>query len=303
MDLFDLHCDTISKCLELGKPLYDGDLDFNFKKAQAYGRRCQTMAAFIPDKYCGKDALRHYKRLKNCLYNQLEINREIAVLCRGSNEVETAVCEDKQAVVFSVENAAALGGDIENVEMFYNDGVRIMSLTWNGDNELAGGIKGNGLGLTAFGKAVVNKMAGLKMIVDVSHLSDRGFDEIYDMGVEPIVATHSNLRSVKDNVRNLTDERFLKIVERGGVAGLNFYVDFLGDEPFEYAWRHVYRMLSLGGEDNISIGSDFDGADFDERIDSVEKIEMLADYFLAQGLDEKTLCKIMFNNALRVLGE
>ena len=144
---------------------------------------------------------------------------------------------------------------------------------------------------------------GLGITVDVSHLNDRGFDELYDMGITPIIATHSNLRSVKNHPRNLTENQFKKIVSTGGVVGINFYTEFLGDDPFEYAFRHVYRMLCLGGENAVAIGSDFDGADFDRRLNSVEKITKLAEYLLSHGLTDDTVEKIMFNNALRVLGE
>ncbi len=302
MDLFDLHCDTITKCAEKGEPLFDGNLDFNLKKAQIYSRRCQTLAAFIPDSYRGKSAVTYYKKLRNCLYNQLDLNKGIATLCLNKNDVVNTVSSGKQAVIFSVESAAALGGDLDNVKKLYDDGVRIMSLTWNGENCLASGARASG-GLTDFGKAVVCEMQKLGILVDVSHLNDRGVDELYDMGVTPIIATHSNLRTVKNHPRNLTDNQFEKIVSTGGVVGLNFYTEFLGDNPFDYAFRHIYRMLSLGGENTVAVGSDFDGADFDNKLNSAEKVVSLAEYLLSRGLSDGTVNKIMFNNALRVLGE
>ncbi len=302
MDLFDLHCDTITKCAEKGEPLFDGNLDFNLKKALPFKKRCQTMAAFIPDSYRGENAAAYYKKLRDTLYNELKINKNTAQLCRNRKDVLNTVSKNKQAVIFSVESAAALGGKLENVKSFYDDGVRIMSLTWNGKNELASGVKANG-GLTDFGKSVIKEMQELGIRVDVSHLNDRGFDELYDMGVKPIIATHSNLRSVKNNPRNLTENQFKKIVSTGGVVGINFYTEFLGDSPFEYAFRHIYRMLSLGGENTVAIGSDFDGADFDYRLNSVEKVIYLAEYLLSRGLSDDTVEKIMFKNALRVLGE
>ncbi|MBQ2295658.1 MAG: dipeptidase [Clostridia bacterium] len=302
MDLFDLHCDTLSKCLESNGSLYDGEFDFDIVKTRIYNKRCQTFAAFIPDEYRGEAAFEYYKRLRNCLYDQLEKYSDYMSLCRSSNEIEKTVSDGKLAALFSVENATALGGKIENIETLYNDGVRIMSLTWNDDNELAGGIRGSGMGLTELGKKAVCEINRLGIIIDVSHLSDRGFDDVYEMGIAPIIATHSNLRSINENKRNLTDRQFLKIVETGGVAGINFYTDFLGERPFESAFSHIYRMLSLGGEDNIAIGSDFDGADFDEKLNSVEKVYNLAEYLSSMGLSDSVIEKIMFNNALRVLG-
>lgn len=303
MDLFDLHCDTITKCAENGEKLFDGCLDFNLKKAEVFKRRCQTFAVFIPDKYRGKAAVDYYEKLRDCFYSQLRINEGCVSLCLNGTEVRDAVSQGKQAAIFSVESAAALGGDIKNVQKLYDDGVRIMSLTWNGSNELADGVKGGENGLTHFGKSVVNEMRRVGMLVDVSHLNDQGFYELYDMGVTPIIATHSNFRSVKNHPRNLTDDQFRIIVSTGGVAGLNFYTDFLGDDPFESAWLHIYHALCLDGEDNIAIGSDFDGADFDDRLNSVEKTAQLAEYLLSRGLSDETIKKLMFNNALRVLGE
>ncbi len=302
VDLFDLHSDTLTKCAEKGEPLFDGNLDFNLKKAQIFKKRCQTMAAFIPDSLRGEKATAYYKKLRNCLYSELELNKSIACLCQDGSDILNAASKNKQAVIFSVESAAALGGKIENVKALYDDGVRIMSLTWNGENELACGVKGKG-GITDLGKSVVGEMQRLGITVDVSHLNDRGFDELYDMGISPIIATHSNLRSVKNHPRNLTENQFKKIVSTGGVVGINFYTEFLGDSPFEYAFRHIYRMLCLGGENTVAIGSDFDGADFDRRLNSVEKITKLAEYLLSNGLSDDTVNKIMFNNALRVLGE
>ena len=303
MDLFDFHCDTISKCAENGASLYDGNLAVNIVKGGAYDRRCQVFAMFIPDKYRGKNAAAYYKKLRDCFYGQMRQNSDRIVFCRNADDIEKTVCRKKQAAVLSVESGAALAGNADNVALLAADGVRIMSLTWNGENELACGVKGGDGGITLLGRRVVREMEHCGILTDVSHLNDRGFWELCDMGVSPIVATHSNLRSVTDHPRNLTDDQFRAIVRTGGVVGLNFYTDFLGDDPFDCAWRHIYTMLSLGGEDTVAVGSDFDGADIDPSLDSVEKVSLLAEYLLSRSLSETVVNKIMFNNALRVLGE
>ena len=112
MDLFDLHCDTLSKCLESNGSLYDGEFDFDIVKTRIYNKRCQTFAAFIPDEYRGEAAFEYYKRLRNCLYDQLEKYRDYMSLCRSSNEIEKTVSDGKLAALFSAENATALGGKI-----------------------------------------------------------------------------------------------------------------------------------------------------------------------------------------------
>lgn len=300
MDYFDLHCDTIYECMLRGQALWENRLALSLSKGQRFRRWCQTFALFIPDKYKGKAAADFYERLLETYRTELSRNVPNIAHCNNATEIENAVGKGKCAAILSVENGLALAGDIERVDTLYNDGVRMMTLTWNGDNELASGVKGSGSGITPFGKRVVERMGKLGMLCDVSHLNERGFWEIAEMGVAPLVASHSNLKGVCDNPRNLTDEQFKAVCRSGGVMGINFYKDFLGGDPFERIYANICYALDLGGEDSIAFGSDFDGAEMDYRINSVDKMNNLCDYLLSKGLSQQVLKKLCFSNAFRM---
>lgn len=300
MDYFDLHCDTIYECMLRGQALWENRLALSLSKGQGFRRWCQTFALFIPDKYKGKAAVDFYERLLETYRTELSRNVPNIAHCNNATEIENAVGKGKCAAILSVENGAALAGDIERVDTLYNDGVRMMTLTWNGDNELASGVKGSDSGITPFGKRVVERMGKLGMLCDLSHLNERGFWEIAEMGVAPLVATHSNLKSVCDNPRNLTDAQFKAICRSGGVMGINFYKDFLGGDPFERIYANICYALDLGGEDSVAFGSDFDGAEMDYRINSVDKMNNLCDYLLSKGLSQQVLKKLCFGNAFRM---
>ncbi len=303
MDFFDLHCDTIYQCMLKGQALWENRLALSLSKGRGFGRWCQTFALFIPDGYRGRDAVSFYERLLDTYRAELSRNLPRISHCDCAEEIKTALSEGKCASILAVEGGAALGGDVERVDTLYNDGVRMMTLTWNGDNELASGVKGSGGGLTELGKEAIERMGRVGMLCDLSHLNERGFWEVAEMGVTPLIATHSNLKSVCDHPRNLTDEQFVAICRSGGVMGINFYRDFLGGGAFEKIYANVCRALELGGEEHIAFGSDFDGAQMDYCINSVDKTDNLCDYLLSKGIDEDVLKKLCFDNAFRIFGK
>ena len=141
--------------------------------------------------------------------------------------------------------------------------------------------------------------------LDVSHLNDKGFDDVVHTAKKPFIATHSNLRSVCGHKRNLTDDQFKEIARRGGIVGINFCKSFLnGDRDkagFPDLLRHIERMLSLGGENVIAIGSDFDGTTVPDGMGSVENLADVGNYLLRAGLGETQVEKIMGGNAYEFL--
>ena len=133
--------------------------------------------------------------------------------------------------------------------------------------------------------------------IDVSHLNEKGFWQLIDLATKPIIATHSNLKSICDNKRNLTNKQFVAICKTNGVVGINFYKKFLGKNCFDKILKNIYSMLDLGGENNIAIGSDYDGCDIENSLDSIDKFNDLCDYLLQHGLNENLLNKICYKNA------
>lgn len=203
-------------------------------------------------------------------------------------------------------------------------GVRMLTLTWNFPNEL-GHPNINALdirqgypslflpdtlhGLTDRGRDFVARMGELGMLVDVSHLSDKGFWDVAEVCGRPFVASHSNARAVCPCVRNLTDEMIRTLAERGGVMGLNFCADFLRTVPegeknpgrLEDVTAHARHILRVGGEDCLGLGSDFDGIDTNQALPGAQSMGKLWEALKQSGFTERQLDKVFYANVLRVL--
>ena len=188
-----------------------------------------------------------------------------------------------------------LEDDTDRLYALKEDGVRMLTLNWNGENRIAGGSKTD-KGLTDFGKRVIREMNGLKMLCDLSHLNEKSFYSVIELADYPI-ATHSNCREVCNCPRNLSDNQLKLIAEKGGIVGLCFYPEFLGGDVLEKLYRNIYHMLELGMENNIAIGSDFDGADMSGSLCDISKIPFLYDKLLKKGINKPILDKIFYKNA------
>ena len=153
------------------------------------------------------------------------------------------------------------------------------SVSYTHLNELgSGALGGKDRGLTPFGKECVRELERNRIIIDISHLNDRGVDDVFHIAERPVAATHSNLRSVCGSPRNLTDSQFKEIVRRGGICGVNFYPPFVNGEKdysLDSLRRHLERMLKLGGEGTVALGSDFDGASMPSFLKGIESLYTL----------------------------
>ena len=293
MKYFDLHCDTVYECSEKGKELLKNDLQLSLEGGENFESWVQTFAFWIPDVLRGEDAYRQFLKEYTFLSRALEQEKQLHLYTPGASMIP-GHCY----AIPSVEGGAALGGVLSRVEELHQKGVRMMTLTWNGDNEIAGGIYGSS-GLTPFGEQVVAEMERLHMAVDVSHLNDQSFWAVEKKLGRPFAASHSNARSICSHPRNLTDDMIRAIIERKGLIGINFYVDFLSDSKeagFEDILRHMEHVLDLGGEDVLAIGSDYDGATLPDCINCVKKIEKLYEV-MVQYFGEKLTGRILYDNA------
>ena len=199
-----------------------------------------------------------------------------------------------------------LGGKIERLQKLYDDGVRMMTLTWNGENEIGKGSTDQNFGLKPFGIEVIKEMEQLGMVIDVSHLSDAGLDSVLRNVDCAVAASHSNLREVCGHRRNLSDEHFREIVRRGGIVGINFYKAFLNDYAenanLSDILRHIERMLMLGGENSVCMGSDYDGCDVVTEIEKMNDIPKLYN-LIKDEFGEETADKIFWKNAYDFFAE
>jgi membrane dipeptidase len=157
-------------------------------------------------------------------------------------------------------------------------------------------------GLTPFGRQVVQEMNSLGMVVDVSHLAPKGFWDVIEISSAPIIASHSNAKVLCPHRRNLEDDQIKAIIEKGGVIGMTFVPYFIGEGKITipHLLRHIDHILSLGGEDHIGLGSDFDGISI-----TMEDLRSGSDYpKLLQALDQEyghdITAKICGKNFLRV---
>ncbi len=279
MKFFDLHSDTITECFKQNKFLQKNDLDISLEKGKFLDEWIQVFAIWMPDEFRGEDAERYYEK----------------VLAKYRQELENV---KNVKPILAVEGASALAGKIENVEKLHRDGVKIVTVTWNKDNELASGcFSETDKGLTAFGKEAVKEMVKRNIIPDVSHLGEKSFYDLCEITDFPFIASHSDAYAVNPHVRNLKDEQIKIIIGRKGLVGLNFYNKFLGaGNSIEMLIRHAEHILTLGGEDVLAVGSDFDGCSIDEELKGIDKISNLYSVFEKRFGTELT-DKIFYENA------
>ncbi len=284
MKLFDLHCDTL-----LEKNSNPAVNLFDMKRAEKFIR---AFAIYTPDDLKGEDAIRHFDKLYQRFLKLLEEN---------SDFVSQYPKTDKNvSLILSVENASVLAGDINRIEKFANLGVKLLSLTWNGENELGFGQSKN-KGLKTFGKECIPILEKYGIIIDVSHISDRGFEDICAISKKPFIASHSNSRKICNHKRNLSDEQICEIINRKGIIGLNFYKGFLNNDSDKSSandiLRHAEHILSLGGEDILAIGTDFDGCETISEFSCDRELLNISKLFLDNGFSKEQTDKILFNNA------
>lgn len=316
LPLFDAHCDTISAMLRDGSGLCNNGLHMDLTRAGRYKPYAQFFAIFglinpAGDwdfaqslKWdCGKRA---FDEQYGFFLRELEKNSGNISFCRSHRDAIRAIGEGKAAAFLSVEGAEILDCSIENLEKAYNLGVRAVILTWNFENLLSGSNdEGRDRGLTQLGRSFVQRCQQLGVIVDVSHLSDKGFWDVMEISQKPVIASHSNSRAVWHSVRNITDRQFEAIVGTGGVVGINLFSDFLGGEPdVDTVAQHIEHFLQLGGGGHIAIGADLDGCDsLPEGVAGIEDFYKIADNLLKKNYTEQLVCDIFYNNLMRVVKE
>jgi len=296
MEYFDLHCDTLFKCYTRTQPLYHNDLAVSLSGSKVFDSYCQFFAVWIDDELNGITPFDWFCKIYNNAMSEFGKNSNVLDFCTTAEEIELAVNNKKTAAILSIEGGSVLEGDINNLKKVYDMGVRMITLTWNGSNEIASGCGAVG-GLTDFGSQVINEMNNLGMICDLSHLNDKSFDEAIEQ-VSFVAASHSCLRELHNHQRNLTNDRIEKIAAAGGVLGICPYSKFLGQgSVMDRVYAHISAALDLGCENNLAIGSDFDGADLDVELNKVEKIPALYEYLSLKGLKEDLLNKVFYKNA------
>lgn len=232
-------------------------------------------------------------------------------LLKSIRDLERAKREKSSLALLTVEEGGILNGSLERLKELYQNGIRLITLTWNYENCIGYPNSRHPeimqRGLKPFGTQVVEVMNEKGIIVDVSHLSDGGFWDCIRQSSKPIVASHSNARALCPHPRNLSDEMLHALGEKGGVAGLNFYPQFLKrDHPAEIAdiVRHGMYILRKAGEDAVALGTDFDGFEAGQDwLHGIEEVGTLWETLKKAGMTERQLEKLQYRNVERVLTE
>lgn len=301
---FDAHCDTISAICDTNQELFENNCHIDLKK-MSKNQHIQFFASFIDVK---NDALTPFKRanqLINYYYEQINKNSNLISHCNSVFDINTALAKNKTAALLSIEGGEALEGKCENLFYFFDRGVRMMTLCWNYQNEICSGVDVPcDSGLTDFGFDVIRLMNKIGMIIDVSHMSEKSFWDTIELSKAPVVASHSNLFAVKKHKRNLRKEQIAAIIKNNGCIGINLYSEFLGDNTCttDDVLRHIEYILEMGGENNVGIGTDFDGMNsLPKEIASINDIEKIPEAMLKRGYNESLVKKITHTNFVRIV--
>ncbi|MDR1409939.1 MAG: dipeptidase [Oscillospiraceae bacterium] len=319
MNFFDLHCDTLVECYENGASLANNSFGVSLKMKQALGLWAQVFAIWIPAKFSGDRAWDYYQRVTDFFRQELAVHSNRLSQIRTGIELDAAFAAGKCAGILAVENASAIGGDLRRLERMARDGVKIITLTWNGENEVAHGAQfpsahwrragkhtpalcSSG-GLKPFGRQLLREMSALNVAADVSHLNARSFWDVIDFDL-PILASHSNCRSVYDHPRALSDAQIRTLAERGIPLGLTFAYLRARQGRGAFAscrdWSAIYKnaayALMLGAADILCVGTDYDGTPAPRGLETTPQLINLRGYLARRGLSRDILDKMFFDN-------
>lgn len=304
--VFDAHCDTIFELVEQKKALKKNDLHLDLERLTEYAGYIQVFAAFVDRKNIRVSPIHHCLQLIRCYHEEILNNKNAVQHCTTVEDILAALKKRKVAAILSIEGAEGLEGDIAALWMFYQLGVRMITLTWNYANELADGImEPRGGGLTEFGIACVKEMNRLGIAIDVSHLSESGFWDVARISQDPFVASHSNAKALCAHPRNLSDDQIKALISCGGCIGINFYPEFLTENKkctIEDIFSHIAYFFQLGGEMHVGFGSDFDGVSaLPHNFCGVQNTKDILKGLAVRGYTETEIENISYQNFLRTL--
>lgn len=290
---FDAHCDTLMR----SDSLRSGAGHINLERLAKYAPSVQFFAIFAPP---GVDTPENYAAIRDKFYTMIADNGDLVSFCRSAEDIRKATAEGKIAAMLSVEGSALLGCDLENLRAAYADGVRLVNLTWNASNKLAGSCAEPEKGLSEEGKEFVRECGRLGIGVDLSHASDATFWDTMDCCVKPPLCSHSNARAVWEHRRNMSDDMIRAMIEKKGVIGLNLCPEFLGEGPgLTEVLAQIEHFMELGAEDCLCLGGDLDGIRaLPCGWRGVEDMEALYNSLLKRRYSETLLEKIFFGNLM-----
>lgn len=303
----DLHADV------LWRSQYHNDYDFG--KLNSVGHvdlprlklgkvNLQVWAVFVESKFKPHLTLEKTFRQIETFYKIVEkYERDLQIL----KSIDDLDCKEKIILLLSLEGGDSIGEDLYLLDLYYRLGVRSIGFTWNQRNQIADGVwEGEtGGGLTSFGRKLVKQMNSLGMLIDLAHMSEKGFNDAIFLTDQPIIVSHANCRSICKHPRNLTDQQLKILAENNGLLGITFYPYFLTGTKtatINDVIKHIIHVADLIGVDYIGIGSDFDGIDATtEGLEDISKFGELEFALSKAGFNHKEIRKILGGNSIRVI--
>ena len=227
-------------------------------------------------------------------------------IVRKTADIHDAKANGKLAAILAIENSEAVERSLNVLRSLYTLGVRSIGLTHNPNTwAAAGNDEGEtGGGLTKFGKQLVTEMNRLGMLIDVSHISERGFWDVLHISNAPVIASHSNCKTLCNHLRNLSNEQLKALAANGGVVGITFVPGFIAQDgwtkppPFAQLLNHFDYAIDIAGIDHVGIGSDFDGGG--ELLKDATEFPRITEGLSARGYSDEDIQKILGGNHLRV---
>ena len=313
MNYIDFHCDTLSRLYyghtsDPAETMWQNNGHLDLNRLIDTGYLAQFFACFLhkasPSKNANhfEDALDMIQLMKSSL-----VQKDSARLALSYADYLENKASGKLSCFLTVEEGGILNGDMERLEQLYQEGIRLITLTWNFENALGFpnlmSDKPN-TGLKPFGIEVVKQMEELGILIDVSHLSDMGFWDVASHTKKPFIASHSCCRSLRKHPRNLTDEMLRLLGERQGLVGINFCGAFLQEDgicTLNALVSHLRHIINVGGLDIAALGTDFDGISCELEIPGCEYMNRLDEALLANGFLPSEVDAICTKNAERIL--
>ncbi len=304
----DLHCDTLYEAKKNNDSVINRKGHLSIEKLSEYESFIQVMAMWSDKRLSADEAFDAF------IEGSVILDRDLFLAARKGYSLKKATCGEHIAqneksgissVIFAVEGGTLLGEDLSRVKQLWLADVRLLTLVWSGVNAI-GGAHDTDVGLTEFGRAVVRECFNVGIVPDVSHASDRMISEVLEianMRGKPVVATHSNSRSVFNHTRNLTDEFYKEIARLGGVVGISMAPQHLcGDgADISAVLRHIEYYVSLD-PNAVCLGCDFDGVEtLPDGINNVSDIKKLREAVSSSPTLSAYTEKIMYTNARNFL--
>ncbi len=313
LSLFDTHCDTAYELYHRQLHLdRNQGCHISLEHASTYERYAQYYAIWSNKRKDDEQCWEDFMCISDYFFAELNRISNQAVVVHSAKELENAIHTGKHAAILAVEDARLCAGKIERLDELKARGVKYLTLLWGG-NTCVGGSHDTKNGLTDFGKSLVRGCFDRGIIPDVSHASEQSVDDLLPIAYEyrkPFIATHSNAFGLYGHSRNLRDRHFSAIKELGGVVGVSLCPSHLKDQSTvrataETVFSHVEYYLSLGGEDVVGFGADWDGTDLPAGFSNVSDLsavaEIMATHNYSDALIEKLFWGNMYNFAMKNL--